>query len=172
MGIKHSGKSTIGKKLAKKLRRGFYDLDTLIEDLEGGKPVREIYRSLGREGFQALESTAAAALASKIKNGETCVCALGGGTIENNAAIKELTEWALMVFLDEDPDILFQRIIKKGLPPFLDAKNPRDSFNELFEHRTRLYGQLADITILLQGKNIDEALQTVIHGLEVYLHEW
>ena len=171
MGIKHSGKSTIGKKLAAKLGYRFYDLDALIEDSEGGKPVREIYRSLGKEGFQILESAAAAVLAEKIRTGERCVCALGGGTIENPTAVKELAEWTLMVFIDEVPDILFQRIMKKGLPPFLDATDPFGSFMVLFEHRTRLYRQLADIQIPLQRKNIEDALQTVIQSLEDYLHE-
>jgi shikimate kinase len=92
---------------------------------------------------------------------EPIVLALGGGTLENQAARPWITGKGLMIYLAEEPDVLFERIASRGLPPFLSKEQPYQSFLTLYEKRRTLFQQVADATLQLQGRSIDEAAAVV-----------
>jgi len=175
-GIKHSGKSTCGKALARSWKLPFYDLDDLIVDLcredRGGEravtwEAREIYRRLGKKGFQELELRALEKLALR---GELSVIALGGGTQENPEARRILSGMGILVYLHEEAQTLFRRIEIRGIPPFLDASAPWESFLLLYQRRDALYRESADLTVPIAGKAVSEAKRHILHALEEYQH--
>jgi len=164
MGMKHCGKTTLGAMLARRLSREFFDLDRVVEGIEAerlGRPVtaREIYRLRGKEGFQAL------VLGTGSGGADGVVVALGGGTIENGAALAILREAGILVFLDEDEEVLFRRIEAGGLPPFLEGSSPRESFHDLYEKRTSLYRERADLRVDLRGLGPGEGLDRLLELL-------
>ncbi|MFP4444553.1 MAG: shikimate kinase [Spirochaetia bacterium] len=164
-GMKHSGKSVVGKALAGLSGLPFYDLDQLIEDeyrKNTGRmlPVREIYSAEGTEKFRRVEADAAAA-AGGISRG---VIALGGGTPENQAAMDLLASLGTVVLLEEDPDLIYRRIEAGGIPPFLQdpVKNPREMFDELYQRRRIIYRRCSDITFQVQGRTVDQAAESLL----------
>jgi shikimate kinase len=162
MGIKHCGKTTIGTRLAAAWDIPFYDLDDVILELYPGISVRDVYKQAGKREFQRLEAAGAALILSRAsrRREETGaysgICALGGGTIENREAMDRLTGAGTFCYIRENEEVLYKRIISRGLPAFLSADDPEGDFTRLYLRRTRLYEQQADITIDAMGKGAEE----------------
>jgi shikimate kinase len=165
MGMKHCGKTTLGRLLADRRGEAFIDLDGFAEDIaarQRGRPagVREIYRDGGKDAFQALEAEALRKIAADFPQGKAAlVLALGGGTIENPSGLAALEGRGLFVFLDQDEDVLFARIASSGLPPFLQAPDPKAAFHALYEKRVFLYRKKADLTVDMRDKSPQAALE-------------
>ena len=171
MGIKHSGKSTLGELLAERLDRAFLDLDTTIMDLYSrdsfGPPasVREIYERLGPDGFGELEAEAAGVMVHPATLRTPDVVALGGGTIDNEPAMQRLAGTGLFLYLLQDEEVLFHRIVRRGIPPFLRGDDPRAAFAELFRRRDAAYrlraDRIANIQTLDPPASVDLLVQIV-----------
>lgn len=146
VGFKSSGKSRVGRALARKLGYAFTDIDRLIEDEHASKgermPVRRIYKQRGKEYFLKLEANAL----KKAARLDRTVVSLGGGSPLNPAFSRARFKGAAFVYLKAKRDVLFGRIMKKGIPPFFDPANPRKSFNALLRLRAPVYKTIADIT--------------------------
>ncbi|MBN2651473.1 MAG: shikimate kinase [Spirochaetales bacterium] len=149
IGMKHCGKSTHAKLYAERVGLSFVDIDDMIEEIyleESGQGLscREIYRDKGKETFMEYEFLAIERILSQDFDG---VIALGGGVASNTKAIERLRGSGFFVYIEVEPEILFDRIKWRGLPPFLDTENPYQTFLELYEQRSRVYQDLADIVI-------------------------
>ena len=173
MGIKHSGKSTLGAMLARHVGGTFIDLDDVILQRFSRSrhglftSVREVYRTLGPQGFAEIEAEAAGEVSSyPTPREEMQVVALGGGTIENQRAMTHLDASGVFLYLVQQEQILYRRIIAGGIPPFLDCADPAASFHELFLRRDALYRQRADCIVDIVNKNQAESLAAVIQSLE------
>lgn len=181
MGMKHSGKTTIGKRLAEIWGCRFQDLDEYVisdylrgpkgSTASGSVGIRDVYRILGSDGFREAEFRASEAMIGAAKEaGYRSVAALGGGTIENDSAMKALARRGTLVYLEEDADLLFSRIIKGGTPAFLDPADPEASFKNLYQKRTALYRQRATISVRLAGLSVEPALELVQQKIEEYMN--
>ncbi|GMT42315.1 MAG: hypothetical protein IEMM0002_0726 [bacterium] len=167
IGFKCSGKTRIGKFLGKKLGMDFLDIDRLIEDVyaQNGRKrctVRTIYKKFGSGYFQDVE---AKALEKAIK-AKGAVLSLGGGTPLNSGFRKTDFKDTVFVYLDVKPAVLYERIKRKGLPPFLDRGRPKKSFNHLFEKRTPMYKKFADVTVDNSNRAPAEVCREIIKRLE------
>lgn len=131
-GVKHCGKSTLGKLLAELLGASFADTDTLLEKLyfeQSGEKAscREIFRQLGEENFRRLEADAIMGFAASATG--KWVAALGGGAVANQfIPWQKLT--VLRVMADAPEEVIRERILASGIPPFLGGSI--DSFNTAF----------------------------------------
>lgn len=173
MGMKHCGKSTLGRMLAERRSAAFIDLDELILDriqAAGGSSVREFYRDRGEEAFRRYEAEAARELAGICERTRNIAAALGGGTIENTAAMERLEHAGVFVYLETAPDVLFRRIAAGGLPPFLPPERPYEAFLSLYDRRTTLYRQRADIVVPLGDLGPFEAFAELTRTIEEYEH--
>lgn len=160
-GIKHSGKSTVGWNLSSRLGVYFADLDDLIlRDAKEFQSVREIYRKLGKEGFMKLEKKSLAHFL-KANRRKSFILSLGGGIIENTEAIQLLNGKGKVCFLDAESDDLYKRIIKGGIPPFLEGDDPLSAFNKMYKRRTELYNHWAEFVIDTRGLTPSEVTDKV-----------
>ena len=168
MGIKHCGKSTLGKMLAKYQNIDFFDIDEFIVQNYNQKQdlsVREIFIKEGEKNFREIEAKSICILNKQIKSKTNAVIALGGSTIENEQAIECVAVSANMVYLKEMADTLYNRIIKNGIPPFFDKNDPYNSFLKIYDYRSKLYEKRADITINLNELDINNAFNKLLKTL-------
>lgn len=151
-GMKHCGKSTHGEFIARKLSCPFLDTDNLLEvkyfELEKN-PLnsREIYNLHGADYFRKLEADVIHSLIDEADENITRVIALGGGVPSNPNLGDELKKLGHFVYLKNDPDVLYKRIARKGLPGFLQGENPYEKFLALYSEREQCYIELADLTV-------------------------
>lgn len=145
LGMPSSGKSTLGRQLAKQLNYEFVDLDARIEIAEG-KKVSEIFSLYGEEHFRKAESQQL----KKLVKDTRAIVATGGGTpcfFDNMAYIKEN---GISVFLDVSPQKIMERMLmsKKNDRPLVDLNQADvlEKIQNLYNSRLEIYRK-ADIII-------------------------
>ena len=149
-GLKHCGKTSLGRIIAEDTGYRFFDLDELILSTAGGSwdSVREIWEKMGSFEFRRLEVEAARSFADWVipsVRGTGVILSLGGGTVENADALGWLKNLGLKVYIRADAELLYQRIMARGRPPFLSEDDPHGDFMEIYSRRHPLCGVFADI---------------------------
>lgn len=149
-GIKHCGKSTLGRLLADEFGVEFFDSDEALSAIYRSRTgrqatPREIFIAEGENFFRQLEADTIGLLAKNVRARR--VIALGGGVADNpRIDAAALARLGTFVYLAIDPEIAYRRIEAGGLPPFLaDEADPQGAFLRLHEKRDRLYRQLAKL---------------------------
>ncbi|MDR2071882.1 MAG: shikimate kinase [Spirochaetaceae bacterium] len=155
LGPKHSGKTSAGAALARRLTLQFYDLDMLIEERTGKSP-RTLYRA-GPEIFRREEVGALTALLDKTGGG---ILAGGGGIIDNPPALSRLQDH-VTVALEVSAETAWARIAGGGkeLPPFLRGESmeaSKEKHRILHEERSGAYRIFARYRICAEGKSSEE----------------
>ena len=165
LGIKHCGKSTQGKMLAKHSDCPFFDTDDEVELLTGKSP-RQIYTEQGKKAFLKAEKEACEKLAEKLGAEQKAVIATGGGICNNPAALEALHKIGKFVFLNADEKTAANRIVweikydsdgtMKNLPAYIANKNPKNVqevraiFHDFYEERQKIYKDLCDVEVKLE----------------------
>lgn len=167
MGMKHTGKSTVGSLLAERLGVPFYDTDGVIAE-RSGKTARELYDEGGAALMMERESEAVRHLARQCETtGKPCVIATGGGLADNAEAIRTLKENGVLVYLDTPFELLFARVMESArrdgrLPRFLQGGDPETLFRELFHRRSETYATMADIRVQADTRSPDELVREIM----------
>ncbi|MCP3964924.1 MAG: AAA family ATPase [Lentisphaerae bacterium] len=177
-GMKHCGKSTHGRFVANALNCPFWDTDDLLcdEHMERtGKNLspREIYQQFDEEYFREIEAFVVKHLIEDNKTGtDYKVIALGGGVPNNKLLDGILEKLGFFVYLKVDKDIIFKRIKRRGLPPFMQTDNPYATFLELYREREQRYIELSDLTIALNTEySVNKTGKFIVTKLEEALNE-
>lgn len=147
-GIKHCGKTTVGKAIAAILDLPLTDSDAEIEKLDGkNRSCREIFRNEGEDYFRKLEAQVLENLADSDKKQ---VISLGGGALSNPLISKSLRDrLGFKVWLDVDDKVAFERIKRNGLPPFLaDADDPLAEFVKMNAVRRNVFAAASDVKVI------------------------
>lgn len=145
-GIKHCGKSTLGRMTAHALHRPWRDTDRELERRNPGKTTRELFRELGEDEFRRREAEAVTDL---IRHDNAPVISLGGGAASNPYLDwNELRKNCRFIFLNVPPETAYQRVLRRGLPPFLEKEtDPHSVFLAQCENRIARYRELADLEL-------------------------
>lgn len=142
-GYRGTGKSTIGRLLAKELDRQCVDLDDRVEEISQ-KTIRQIFEEGGEESFRRWESEAL----RLVSDGEPCVIALGGGAILREENRRLISETGLCFWLDADAETLLQRIhgdvSSATRRPALTDLSELEEIRRMLETRQPLYQQASD----------------------------
>lgn len=139
VGARASGKTTVGKALAKKLGLPFADTDQhLLES--AGRSVDQIVESEGWPGFRQRESTALGEVADAHPRG--CVVSTGGGMVLAEANRTLMRQRGMVVFLDAPVEVLAERLGRNPLNsqrPSLTGKGLVEEVREVLDERRPLY---------------------------------
>ncbi len=157
-GMMGSGKSVIGKKLAKIINFGFLDTDTLIEE-NMGKSINQIFIENGEEQFRELEEK----IIIKSLNKKKFVISLGGGAIVNKKIRKKIKKNSFNIYLEVKIDILTKRLAFAKNRPLINDKNIKKKLIELMNTREIFYKQ-ADL-IIKNEINLSETINKIINNL-------
>ena len=159
IGMMGSGKTTVGRLLARRLRRPLADTDALIEEREG-RSIPDIFDRDGEEAFRALELK----LAQELSGQSGLVIACGGGLPTRDGAIAALKQNGLVFWLDRDPAETYDRLNVSRRPL---AQSGREDIIRRYQDRASVYRRWADYIIpCADGPNAAEALISTIY-LEV-----
>lgn len=142
VGLMGAGKTTIGRQLARRLGRRFYDSDHEIV-ARTGVPIPTIFEIEGEEGFRRRESLAIAELTS----GTDIVLATGGGVVLSPENRKRLHDTGWVVYLNVPPIMLFERTRHDRNRPLLRVENPLGKLEELHALRDPLYRETAHLVV-------------------------
>lgn len=140
-GFMGTGKTTIGKVLAKALGRNLIDVDTEIEKDKGMK-ITEIFASMGEAKFRDMETE----IAGKIATLTNVVISTGGGIVLRQENVELLRKNGIVVNLTAEPEIIYARLSGGTDRPLLNVPDPLAKIRELLDFRTPLYLN-ADIVI-------------------------
>ena len=157
------GKSTIGRKLCKKLKLDFVDLDDIIEE-KAGQSISEIFSQNGESDFRKFESKCLKEVATR--RGQ--VIALGGGALLENENRSVVNASGTLVYLKASIDVLIDRVRHKAhLRPLLKDKKPeelRTYMIDLFRMRENIY-ESASLIIMTDDLTQDQVVEKVLAGL-------
>ena len=142
IGMPGCGKSTFGKRLAKKMGRSFYDADTVLEEREA-RTIKDFFAE-SEDAFRAAETRTLAYLAEL----EGVVIATGGGAVKRAENMELMKQQGVVVFIDRDPKQNLANI-EGDARPLLAADKQR--IFKLYEERIALYRQYADKIITNSG---------------------
>lgn len=132
-GIKHSGKSTLGRSLAAEKGFAFYDVDEVLSR-QYNKSVRELFRSIGEDEFRKIEAQTAKELAEKNENK---VISLGGGAVNDCFfALKLQDLLGRMIMVDISDETAEKRVFANGVPAYLEKySDPKAALREINDSR-------------------------------------
>ena len=142
VGLMGAGKTSVGRALARRLHKPFYDVDHEIERSTGVK-IPLIFEIEGEAGFRERESKVLAELVLR----EDIVLATGGGAVLSEKNRRLLSEHGTVVYLRASPRDLWHRTRHDRNRPLLQTADPLVKLQELFEQRDPLYREIADLII-------------------------
>jgi shikimate kinase len=159
-----SGKSSVGRVLAREMGKSFIDIDQRIEK-KAGKSIARIFAEEGEPAFRVLEKNA-------IRTASTSgnkVIACGGGVVLDAQNISDLKRQAVVIYLKSSLAVIRQRVAaKRSSRPLLTGEKWIDTMNTLLAKRERLYAQAADIIVENNNTDIAATVKIIMQELREY----
>ncbi len=157
IGFMGTGKSTIGIKLAERLKMQFVDMDREIEKLTG-MSIPMLFKKHGEIRFRSEEQL----MSQKLGQRSNLVIATGGGVVLNSENVEALRNSGILICLDADPGVILARVNrKKGSRPLLKKNLGAEDIEKMLNDREDYYA-LADYRIDTSGKEMDKIVQEII----------
>ena len=157
-----SGKTTIGRQLASRIGKEFYDTDKEIEK-RTGVDVARIFEIEGEDGFRARETKMLKDLVSK----NDTIIATGGGSIlveENRNCIKENGQ---VVYLKSSSQKLYDRTARDKKRPLLNTDDRMATIEELLKIRVPFYEAAADVIVSTDDESVKQIMNKIINCLKL-----
>lgn len=157
VGFMGSGKSSIGRSIAKRLGYRFLDSDQVVIE-RAGRPIAQIFAEEGEEKFRDLETSALASL----REVERCVIATGGGAVLREQNRRLLRELGFVALLTASEEVIFRRVSRTNKRPLLHTANPRETLHKLLTERQSAYEAAAQFTLDTTDLTQPEAAETIM----------
>ena len=163
VGMMGAGKSTIGRRLAARLRLPFLDADIEIE-AAAGMSIPDIFESHGEPHFRDGE----ARVIARLLDGGPAVIATGGGAFMREETRNRIRDKAVSIWLKVDADTIMKRVRRRADRPLLQTADPEATVIRLLTEREPVY-QTADLTIGSRDVPHDRVVDECIDALRARL---
>jgi len=160
-GFMGSGKSTVGRILAKKMGFRFIDLDRVIE-LAEGKKIKYIFKFEGEKYFRDLETK----VIEKIYRNTNCVFACGGGIVKRRKNMDIIKSSSINVYLNISVRDALERLKYVKDRPLLEVGNRDKTIEKLIKERDVLYRKYADLVVINSKKDTEKTADEIIAMLK------
>ncbi|MBQ0958091.1 shikimate kinase [Ideonella sp. 4Y11] len=160
-----SGKSTIGRQLARELGWRFVDTDGEIER-RLGESIRVHFERMGEGSFRAIESATLAELA-QAAGAAPLVMATGGGVVLREANRAVLRAAGPVVYLRSSPEDLARRLRNDQQRPLLQGGDPLTRLRNLYRERDPLYREVASYTLDTGRSSVPTLVRLLLSQLEL-----
>ena len=162
VGMKHSGKSSLGKGLAAYFSLEFFDTDKIIEE-KTNMSVRNLFVEKGEQAFKDAEVESCKFLLEKVKTSNPLIIATGGGICDNPEAVKILKSIGKFALLNVPENTCLERILRNSkrtgrLPGYISRENPKSQddieriFHNFYERRMKSYKEIYDFEFFPSAK--------------------
>ncbi|MCM8786703.1 MAG: shikimate kinase [Candidatus Omnitrophica bacterium] len=162
VGFMGTGKTTVGKFLAERIKKKFVEMDEEIEKKEGKKIV-DIFKEKGEPYFRKLEKE----LLKELAKQSDLVVSCGGGLICDEENLEILKKSGLVINLLASPETIYERTRHSLDRPLLNVSKPLDRIKELLKKRRPFYRQ-AHYSIKTDTITADEVVEKIIKILKKY----
>ena len=163
VGLMGVGKTTVGRRLAKKLGRDFYDSDDEIE-AASGRTIAGYFHDHGEAEFRNGERR----VIERLLDGQPIILATGGGAFIPDATRKILNTNALTIWLKGDFNTVMERVSRnREKRPLLRVEDPRAKMRELMDARYPIYAK-AHITVAIANGPHIRTVNKVIRAIKAY----
>lgn len=156
-----TGKTTIGRQLAKSLKLSFVDSDHEIESRTGAN-IPWIFDIEGEKGFRKRERE----VIDELTQRQGIVLATGGGAVLDKRNRTYLAERGVVIYLNTSIEQLLKRTAKDRSRPLLQTENPRARLTALLEERDPLYREIADVVIETDNRNVQATIRAILAGIK------
>jgi shikimate kinase len=163
VGLMGVGKSTVGRRLAKRLGLDFVDSDSAIEDAAGYSPA-EVFERYGERDFRDGERR----LVARLIEGDVRVIATGGGAFVDPRTRELLNDRAITVWLDAPVDVLAERTSRRDTRAQLRNGDPKETLERLSQERRESYEE-AHIHVKSGDGAHKEVVEAIVEALEKHL---
>jgi len=160
VGLMGVGKTTVGRRLAKKLDLPFVDADEEIE-LAAGLTISEIFERFDEDYFRDGERR----VISRLMDDKPQVIATGGGAFMNEETRALILQKATAIWLDADIEILVERVSRRDTRPLLKNGDPGEILRDLAKKRNPIYA-LAHIHVTGNDSPHEHTVQKIIEALD------
>jgi XRE family aerobic/anaerobic benzoate catabolism transcriptional regulator len=161
LGLRGAGKSSVGRRLAARLGRPFYELDALVEQ-KAGLPIGQIFELHGEAYFRRLEREV---LRRRLERGEAAVFATGGGIVTEPETMALLLRDCITIWLRAKPEDHWQRVLRQGdRRPMRDNPDAMVELRALLDRRQALYAR-AQHTIETSQRTVAQVTQAIVRAL-------
>lgn len=152
-----AGKTTIGRQLARLLKREFHDSDREIEQ-RTGVDIPLIFELEGEAGFRARERS----VIDELTLLPDIVLATGGGAILDSENRSHLADRGIVVYLETSVDQQLARTGRDRNRPLLQTEDPKQRLSELLAVRDPLYREIANFTVLTDGRTARDVVNQIM----------
>ncbi|HWX28025.1 MAG TPA: shikimate kinase AroK [Steroidobacteraceae bacterium] len=156
-----SGKTAVGRILARMLRFTFHDSDADIE-AKTGVDIAFIFEKEGETGFRIREKESI----ERLTRLESIVLATGGGAVIDEANRRALAERGVVVYLATSIDQQLERTRHARHRPLLNDTDPEQRLQDLMRRRAILYAEIADLTVTTDGRRVQLVAEEIHHELK------
>ncbi|MDZ4073646.1 MAG: shikimate kinase [Hylemonella sp.] len=161
VGLPGSGKSTVGRQLARRLQLHFSDSDQIIEQ-RIGCPIREYFEREGETSFRDIEEQVLDELTQ-----QSGVLSTGGGAVLRDANRQRLHTRGKVVYLKSTPEELMRRLRHDTQRPLLQVGDPLQRLRELYAVRDPLYRETAHFVIDTGRPSVATLVNMIVMQLEL-----
>lgn len=162
VGLPGSGKSTVGRQLARRLAIPFFDSDHVIEQRLGCS-IRAFFEREGEARFRDMEQ----AVLDELTLGPPCVLSTGGGSVLRPANRQHLHERGRVVYLRSTPEEVFRRVRHDRNRPLLQVADPLQRLRDLYAVRDPLYRETAHFVIETGRPSVATLVNMIVMQLEL-----
>ncbi len=155
-----SGKSAVGRHLARLLRFSFCDSDADIE-ARTGVDIAYIFEKEGEAGFRLREKESI----ERLTRLDGIVLATGGGAVIDADNRRVLAERGTVVYLETSVEQQLERTRHGRHRPLLNDADPQEKLKELMLRRAELYAQIADFTVSTDGRRVQLVAEEIFQAL-------
>lgn len=164
IGYRCSGKTAVGKIVARELGRNFLDMDALIEE-NAGCSIEAIISRKGWDHFREIEKR----LVEEVSRKDNLIIATGGGVVVDEGNVKNLRKNGWIVWLNGKAEVLKERMDKEQrsgkIRPSLTGADPLEEIKQVLDVRSPLYEQAATLVVDTSTLSLREVAALITKSL-------
>ena len=165
IGFMGSGKTKVGKRLAKDFNLPFIDVDRIVSK-KMNLTMKEIFERFGEPFYRALETTVIKAL---IDDPEQKVISLGAGLPMQEQNAKYIKKLGTVVYLKGSYATLKKRLENSSNNPLIEGEDKEDKIKKLLKQRDPVYAKFADVEMVTGDKPFEELIAQLEEKLKTYV---